>query len=219
MKPTLHILPTGPFEVNCIIVQGDARRAVVIDPGEESERIDAFLLQRGLDVDAWLLTHGHADHLCALAALHASRPAPVYLHEADQAWAFSQSNQIPPYYPVPGKPQAVILHPGSGVLHAAGIDFECIATPGHSPGSVCYWIRDAAILVSGDTLFKGTCGRTDLPGGNARTLSRSLSSLAALPPETAVYPGHGDPTTIGEELLTNFFLAQHRSSQPTPLKG
>lgn len=208
MKPTLHILQTGPFEVNCIIIRGDARRAIVIDPGEEPEQIDAFLTQQKLDVDAWLLTHGHADHLCALAPLHTTRPAPIYLHEADQTWAFSQTNQIPPYYPVPKKPDTPILHPGSEPIHAAGLEFECIATPGHSPGGTCYWIRDAALLVSGDTLFKGTCGRTDLPGGDARTLSRSLQKLAALPQETTVYPGHGDPTTIGEELQSNFFMSQ-----------
>lgn len=200
------VIAVGLFEVNCLVVLGTENRAVVIDPGADAEQIELSLQRHHADVDAYLLTHGHADHLCALAALHAVRPAPVYLHEADQAWAFGTANQIPPYYPVPQKPETPILHPGPDPIRAAGLVIECIETPGHTPGSVCYSIPERRFLFSGDTLFKGTCGRTDLPGGNARILSESLKKLAKLPSDMVVYPGHGESTDIGYEQRTNPFM-------------
>jgi glyoxylase-like metal-dependent hydrolase (beta-lactamase superfamily II) len=235
----VKILSVGPFEVNCCIVWGEAKQALVIDPGHAAADIETVLKSNGLTVAAYLLTHGHADHLCALAELHAARPAPVYIHAADFKWAFGQQNQIQPYYSVPVKPAAEFIHPenpprpslrsghpsaggellnspppegcpqgGVGLITLADLQFQCLETPGHTPGCVCYYFEREKIIFTGDTLFKGTCGRTDLPGGDGRVLAQSLKKLAALPDDVTVYPGHNESTTIGYEKKTNFFMQQ-----------
>ena len=234
----IEILSVGPFEVNCAIVWGDAKQALVIDPGYDAADIEAVLKSNGLAVAAYLLTHGHADHLCALADLHAARPAPVYIHAEDYRWAFGQQNQIPPYYPVPGKPSTEFIHPenpprpslcsghpsaegellksppeecpqgGVGLITLADLSFQTLETPGHTKGCVCYYFEQEKIIFTGDTLFKGTCGRTDLPGGDGRILAQSLKKLAALPDDVTVHAGHNESTTIGYEKRTNFFMQQ-----------
>ena len=225
----IKILSTGPFEVNCAIVWNDQREAFVIDPGSDAADIAAILKENDLTVVAYLLTHGHADHLCALAELHAARPAPVYIHTEDLKWAFGPQNQILPYYPVPGKPVTEFIHPetskdchstsfrcrriASTSLPAvewkiSDLRFQCLETPGHTKGCVCYYFEQEKVIFTGDTLFKGTCGRTDLPGGDGRILAASLKKLAALPNDVIVYPGHNESTTIGYEKKTNFFMQQ-----------
>jgi len=203
----------GPFEVNCCVVWNDAKQALVIDPGYDAPLIQSCLDANDLTVAAYLLTHGHADHIHALAELHAVQPAPVYLHAEDERWAFGENNQIPPTYPVPKKPAAEILHPEVSndwkKLDPFFQGLETIETPGHTHGGVCYWFRNEGLCFTGDTLFKGSCGRTDLPGGDGRTLSASLKKLATLPGETRIIAGHGDETTIAYELKTNFFLQSH----------
>ena len=206
----IELIPVGPYEVNCAIVWGESKQALIIDPGHNAADIQAILAENGLTVAAILLTHGHADHIHALSALHRAHPAPIYLHPADQQWAFGPSNQIPPYYSVPAKPDTELLNPADSQsleklmrLYAV----ECIETPGHTPGCVCYWFKEDNICFTGDTLFKGSAGRTDLPGGNARTLTASLKKLAEmLPGDTRIVAGHGDDTTMAYELATNFFL-------------
>ena len=202
-------ITVGPYEVNCAIVWGKEKRALIIDPGDDAADIEAVLQDRGLSVAAILLTHGHADHISALFDVWVAHPVPVYLHTEDEQWAFGESNQIPPHYPVPQKPDIQFLHPEDIGSADGPIDFqevEIIETPGHTPGGVCYWFKDENICFTGDTLFKGSCGRTDLPGGNARVLSASLKKLAKLPPETRIVAGHGENTTIEHELKTNYFL-------------
>lgn len=205
----IEILSVGPFEVNCAIVWGDAKQALVIDPGYDATDIEAVLKSNGLTVTVYLLTHGHADHLCALADLHATRPAPVYIHAEDYRWAFGQQNQIPPYYPVPGKPSTEFIHPETSKdWTLADLSFQCLETPGHTKGCVCYYLKQEKVIFTGDTLFKGTCGRTDLPGGDGRILAQSLKKLAALPDDITVHAGHNESTTIGYEKRTNFFMQQ-----------
>lgn len=205
----IEILSTGPFEVNCAIVWSDQNQAFVIDPGYDAADIETILKDNGLTVTAYLLTHGHADHLNALADLYETRPAPVYLHAADEKWAFGPQNQIPPYYPVPEKPAVEFIHPESSKHWTiSGMSFQCLETPGHTPGGVCYYFEEEKVIFTGDTLFKGTCGRTDLPGGDGRVLAQSLKKLAALPNDVSVYPGHNESTTIGHEKKTNFFMQQ-----------
>ena len=205
----IKILSVGPFEVNCAIVWNEGKKALVIDPGSDAADIEAVLKSNGLAVVAYLLTHGHADHICALAELHAVRPSPVYIHAADYKWAFGIQNQILPYYPVPGKPAAEFVHPEvSKDWTISDLRFQCMETPGHTPGGVCYYFEQEKVIFTGDTLFKGTCGRTDLPGGDGRILAQSLKKLAALPDDVTVYAGHNESTTIGYEKKTNFFMQQ-----------
>lgn len=204
-----EILSVGPFEVNCAIVWNDAKQALVIDPGSDASDIETILNENGLTVSAYLLTHGHADHLNALADLHKTRPAPVVIHAEDAKWAFGPQNQILPYYPVPEKPGAEFIHPEiSDVWKLPGLSFKTLETPGHTRGGVCYYFEEEKVIFTGDTLFKGTCGRTDLPGGDGRILAQSLKKLAALPDDVTVYPGHNESTTIGYEKKTNFFMQQ-----------
>ena len=238
----IELISVGPYQVNCAVVWGDAKQALVIDPGYDATLIQSCLEANELTVAAYLLTHGHADHISALAELYATRPAPIYLHEEDEQWAFGENNQIPPHYPIPQKPSGEILHPtnpprpagtpppegtdktplhgrgdrnevtdgvGSNVWKITDLTFHTLETPGHTPGGVCYWFKDEGICFTGDTLFKGSCGRTDLPGGDARTLSASLKKLAELPLETRIIAGHGETTTIEYERKTNFFLQSH----------
>ncbi len=206
----IELITVGPFEVNCAVVWGKAKQALVIDPGTDAPLIQSYLDPNGLTVAAYLLTHGHADHINALAELHAARPAPVYLHAEDERWAFGPTNQIPPTYPVPQKPDTEILHPEVSehwkLLDPFFQSAEIMETPGHTPGGVCYWFKEENVCFTGDTLFKGSCGRTDLPGGDGRVLAQSLKTLATLPPETRIISGHGEETTIAHELKTNFFL-------------
>jgi len=206
-RMTLQNLSVGPFEVNCAIVWNEQNQALVIDPGADAAEISAVLQDHDLTVAAFLLTHGHADHLGALAELHAACPAPVYLHAADFEWAFGAQNQIPPWYPVPEKPPAVFIRPEeTPLLKIAGFGIRVLETPGHTPGGICYWFPEEKTLFTGDTLFKGSCGRTDLPGGDGRILAQSLKKLSVLPGETLVYPGHNESTSIGHEKKTNFFM-------------
>jgi hydroxyacylglutathione hydrolase len=203
----IETIPVGPFEVNCYLAWGAARRAIVIDPGEDADRILDALSARKLEVAAYLLTHGHADHVSALAEVCRRHPAPVAMHPDDARWSFTRTGAIPGAYPPPGKPQAEIRPLADGQEGTdGGMRWQVIATPGHTPGGVSLYFPDEGVLFSGDTLFQGSVGRTDLPGGSARTLSESLARLARLPDATRVFPGHGPATTIGEEKKTNFFL-------------
>lgn len=201
----IELISVGPYEVNCAFVWGENKQALIIDPGYDAEDILSLLKEQDLTVTAYLLTHGHADHISALAKLYASRPAPVYFPAADKSWAFGSNNQILPYYPVPTKPDVEMLDPATA---PPNYGFQLLKTPGHTPGGVCYWFKSENVCFTGDTLFKGSCGRTDLPGGDARTLSNSLKTLAQLPLETRIIAGHGADSTIAHELKTNFFMQQ-----------
>jgi len=205
----IELITVGPFEVNCAVVRGTEKEAFVIDPGSNAADIDAVLKKNGLSVTAYLLTHGHVDHIHALAELHRTHPAPVCIHAEDLSWAFEEPNQFLPYYSVPEKPDAEFIHPeSSGLWKNSGMRFQTLETPGHTPGGVCFYFAEEKILFSGDTLFKGSCGRTDLPGGDGRVLAQSLKKLTVLPDDVKVYAGHGAATTIGHEKRTNFFMQQ-----------
>ena len=203
----INCVVVGPFEVNCFIVSNRPGRAIVIDPGSEPDRIRAELRKHGLGVDVYLLTHGHIDHIAGLAELADNMPAPIAMSAEDLAWAFDAANCMLPFYGPSRKPVGSPLILRDGLTgNAAGLAYTVLATPGHTPGSVCIHFQEQNVLFSGDTLFAGSVGRTDLPGGDPSALQRSLKRLAALPETTRVYPGHGPHTTIGEEKRTNFFL-------------
>lgn len=204
----LTAIPTGPFQEICYIVWNETRQALVIDPGHDEQLILQALEEYKLEVAAYVCTHGHADHISALASMHATCPAPVAMHRNDLEWAFSSLNQIAPYYSVPRKPEVDRFLPleGSKDWHVGPLYFQRMETPGHTPGSCCLLFPDSNILIAGDTLFKGSCGRTDLPGGNPRHLKESLNKLKQLPDEVRVYPGHGPDTTIGIERASNVYM-------------
>ena len=205
---TVISIEVGPFEVNCYLVSGGAGTAAVIDPGADPDRIEKALEARAWRLEAILLTHGHMDHVGGVIALRREHPVPVYIHPADGGWAFTERNVFPPYYPTAPGPAPADLRPlcAENAVEAAGLRFEVIETPGHTPGGVCLYLPDQRTLFSGDTLFSGAVGRTDLAGGNGQALAGSLAKLAALPGEIRVHPGHGRPTTIAEEVRTNPYL-------------
>ena len=199
---------TGFIEENCYFVSNpDTHQAIVIDPGDDAPQLLARLRELDATVVAYLLTHGHVDHLFALADLSAACPAPIYVHPLDAAWCFGPRNELPGFYDAPAKPNGPIVHVKEGpVLELAGARWSVIETPGHTPGGICLNLEDDHTLFTGDTLFRGTTGRTDLPGGDARALTRSIRKLAALSGNLTIYPGHGDPTTLAHEKKHNYFL-------------
>ncbi len=200
-------IPVGPFEVNCILLWKSRENAIIIDAGDDADAIAGRIRERGLSIKAQLLTHGHMDHISAAAKLQSTFPAPVYLHSHDAKWAFTESNSMPPYYPKPQKPENLtLITPGSNSLNLGFISFDVLETPGHSPGSVCFLLKDEKILIAGDTLFEGSVGRTDLPGGDPIAQRQSLLQLTELSPELRVICGHGPETTIKRELNSNPYL-------------
>jgi glyoxylase-like metal-dependent hydrolase (beta-lactamase superfamily II) len=200
----------GPLQENCWIVRRDGGdRALVVDPGDEPDRLVGAIEQLGVTVEAILLTHTHFDHVGAVAPLARATGAPVHCPQIEvPVLADINSYVFPgfgPYEPYDADETVA----GGERLELAGLALDVLFTPGHSPGHVTYVLADEQAIFSGDVLFEGSIGRTDLPGGDHATLMRTLSSLVdALPDETVVYPGHMGNTTIGRERATNPFLAQ-----------
>jgi hydroxyacylglutathione hydrolase len=195
----------GPLQENCWIVRGDGDRALVVDPGDEAPRLIAATDE--LTVEAILLTHTHFDHVGAVAALARHTGAPVYCPEIEvRVLQEINSYVFPGFGPYePYDPEETVQ--GGERLTLAGVDIDVIFTPGHSPGHVSYSIPDEQVLLDGDVLFEGSIGRTDLPGGDYRTLLDSIATLLnTLPDDTRVLPGHMGETTLGRERATNPFL-------------
>ena len=182
-----------------------------MDPGDDAGIIAATLREHQLTVAAYLVTHGHMDHVGGLAELVRTFPAPVLMHADDATWAFSKANEMLPYYEAPEHPGRIDRNAAGDESHEdAGLRYTVIATPGHSPGCVCYYFPAEQVIFTGDTLFSGSVGRTDLEGSDERLLLQSLRRLSALPDETRVYPGHGPATSIGREKRVNPFLRDLR---------
>ena len=210
MSLEVRQLTVGPIAENCFVVRGEGSgKALVVDPGEEPERILAEIEQTGATVEAILITHCHFDHVGAVAPLALATGAPVYVPEIEvPVLADIMSFTMPGFGPYESY-QADEVVKGGESLELAGLTLDVLFTPGHSPGHVTYAVRDEEALFSGDVLFQGSVGRVDLPGGDGPTLLRSIQSLLdAHPAETAVYPGHMGTTTLGAERATNPFLAE-----------
>ena len=198
-------IQVGSFEVNCSILSENGK-AWIVDPGQEADRIVALLEKKGLEPAAILLTHAHFDHIGGVPGLLARYlDLPVYVHEKDAVMFGHPMNQLPPDYPPVGKPKGLTSSIGS-IDSIKSIGVEIIETPGHTPGGVCYHFPAAKLLLSGDTLFAGSVGRTDLPGGDMATLMDSIRKLTSVPDDTLVIPGHGPHTTIAAEKAGNPFL-------------
>ncbi len=207
----METIAVGPFEVNCYVIRSDTPDALVIDPGADADRISSFLKSNRLNVKGYLLTHGHVDHISAVDDLLKIYPAFVAIHPEDGRWAFSKKNELLPFYNAPkNRPPEIRQIQDGQEWDDAGLKYRVIATPGHSPGGVCFYFPEAKVLFSGDTLFQGSVGRTDLQAGNSKVLSQSLEKLSQLPADVRVFPGHGPDTTIGIEKETNPFLRSTR---------
>jgi len=202
------ILPLGAIGANCVVLWEDPAAAWIVDPGAEPEAIDAFLKEKGLAPALVLFTHGHFDHIGAVDGLLARYPdLPVHVGPGDVPMIGHPQNAWPPDYETVKKPATLVADLVDGAtLAAGGLAAQVIATPGHTPGGVCLLFAAQKLLLTGDTLFAGSCGRTDFPGGDARQLGASLRRLAALDPELTVVPGHGPSTTIAREVAVNPFM-------------
>ena len=202
----------GPVQENCFIVRRkDSSTGLIVDPGDEADKLLEAIERLGIDsVAAILITHTHFDHIGAVAPLAEATKAPVYCPELEtQVLA-----NVMDYVPWPGfgpfeSYEADHTIAGGETLEIAGLDIDVIFTPGHSPGHVTYAIADHDALFSGDVLFQGSVGRVDLPGGDWPTLLASIDNLlSAYPAETTVYPGHMGVTTLGRERAINPFLRE-----------
>jgi glyoxylase-like metal-dependent hydrolase (beta-lactamase superfamily II) len=203
-------LSLGPIGTNCYIVRASsqASEAVVVDPSGDVPELRLRLAKLGARCTAILVTHGHWDHLVGVADLAEGTGAPVYMAEGERELLENPGRFTPPTISLRPHTPDVLLAGGESI-DAAGIEFDVLSVPGHSPAHVAFHADDC--LFSGDVLFAGSVGRTDLPGADWDTLLASIRSLInAFPPDTVVYPGHGPATTLGEELARNPFLAELR---------
>ena len=203
-------LTVGPIAENCFVFrEADSGKALVVDPGEEPERILAEVEQTGAAVEAILITHCHFDHVGAVAPVARATGAPVYCPEIEvPVLADIASFTMPGFGPYESYEADEVVK-GGEALELAGLTLDVLFTPGHSPGHVTYAVRGEEAIFSGDVLFQGSVGRVDLPGGDGPTLLRSIQGLLdSHSAETAVYPGHMGMTTLGAERATNPFLAE-----------
>jgi glyoxylase-like metal-dependent hydrolase (beta-lactamase superfamily II) len=227
----------GPVQENCYVVSasgqagtdaGGLRPAVIVDPGEEPERLLEAVQTLNVRVAAILITHCHFDHIGAVAPVARATGAPVYCPQIERPLLSDVMRWVPPGFGPFESHEAEHTVSGGERLSLAGLDIQIIFTPGHSPGHVTYAIAPAPAagegeqrtveeraLLSGDVLFQGSVGRVDLPGGDWATLERSIAGLLrAFPPRTVVYPGHMGVTTLGRERDTNPFLTELRDRVP-----
>ena len=236
-SPDVRSFTVGPVQENCYLVRADSTsaHAVIVDPGEEHERLLAAARALGVEIEAILITHCHFDHIGAVAPVARVTGAPVYCPEIERGVLADIMRWVPPGFGPFESYEAEHLLAGGERMALAGLDVDVIFTPGHSPGHLTYAISPAApdrdraplgqaraarALLSGDVLFQGSVGRVDLPGGDWATLERSISGLLrAFPGDTVVYPGHMGVTTLGRERDTNPFLAELRSAIPASAPG
>jgi hydroxyacylglutathione hydrolase len=211
MSLDVQMLTVGPVAENCFLVRREGSgRGLIVDPGEEPDRILAAVDEMGAKVDAILITHCHFDHIGAVAPVATVTGVPVYCPEIERPVLAD----IMSYVPYAGfgpfeSYEADETVAGGETLELAGMTIDVIFTPGHSPGHVTYSVRDEDAIFSGDVLFQGSVGRVDLPGGDGPTLMRSIGTLLeSHSPETGVYPGHMGVTTLGTERATNPFLTE-----------
>lgn len=208
----VRMFTVGPVQENCFIVRRkDASNAVIVDPGDEPQKLLGALDSLGIEtVEAILITHTHFDHVGAVAPVAEATKAPVYCPELER----DVLANIMDYVPWPGfgpfeSYDADHTVAGGETLQIGAVTFEVVFTPGHSPGHVTYAVPDDEAVFSGDVLFQGSVGRVDLPGGDWPTLLASIETLTnSFSPETTVYPGHMGVTTLGHERATNPFLRE-----------
>lgn len=209
MSLSLTSYTVGPLAENCYLLADDnSKTAVLIDPGEEAPLLLDELSKKGLELTAIWLTHAHFDHVGAVEGITSFHKVPVYLHPADKP-LYEHAAEAARRWDIPfQQPTAPTTDLSADqVLKFGGADIRCLFTPGHAPGHISFYIPSENFVVAGDALFEGSVGRTDLPGGDAEQLLKSIKTqLLTLPDETIVYPGHMHKTTIGKEKRTNPFI-------------
>jgi hydroxyacylglutathione hydrolase len=204
-----EIIPVGPLQCNCSIIGDETtREAMVIDPGDDIEDVLAIVRQHNLQVKQIIVTHAHIDHVGGAMKLRAATGAPILLNQNDYALLKMLDMQAAWIgVPAPGKVEIDHSITTGESVTAGSHTANILHTPGHTEGSICLYFPAEKKLIAGDTLFAGSIGRTDLPGGSMPKIMRSLHEIVlALPDETLVVPGHGPLTTIGEERESNPFL-------------
>jgi glyoxylase-like metal-dependent hydrolase (beta-lactamase superfamily II) len=204
-----EILPVGMLQCNCSIFGDEtSKEAIVIDPGDDIAAIEAVLARHGLRCKAIVITHAHIDHIGGAQKLKASTGAPVYMNAADQELYDHLDVQAAWLGIAPPEQTDIDVATREGeTLSLAEETFHVVHTPGHTQGSLCLWIPSQGKLIAGDTLFRESVGRTDLPGGDSRQIVASIrEKLFQLPDSTVVYPGHGPSTSIAHEKEYNPFV-------------
>ena len=204
-----EMLPVGPLQCNCSVIGDETtREAMVIDPGDDIEDVAAIISKHNLKVKQIVITHAHIDHVGGAMKLRTATGAPILLNQNDYALLKMidvQATWVGMESPGEVKIDAELAHGEN--LSAGSLSANVLHTPGHSEGSVCLYFPAEKLLIAGDTLFAGSIGRTDLPGGSFEKIMRSLhQSVLALPDDTVVIPGHGPKTTIGDEREGNPYL-------------
>ncbi|WP_153123503.1 MBL fold metallo-hydrolase [Peribacillus tepidiphilus] len=203
-------IPLGPLQTNCYILWNEKRECIIFDPGDQPERIKKFVKENNLVPIAVLLTHAHFDHIGALDSIRDEFKIEAYLHQKEASWLSDPSQNLSQLF-MPNKQiiqrKAENHLKEEGSLKIGSFSFQVLETPGHSPGSVSFYHQESSTVFSGDALFQGSIGRTDLPKGNQAELIESIhTKLLTLPEETIVLPGHGPVTTVGQEMDHNPFL-------------
>ena len=201
-------LTVGPLEENTYIIGDEAsKKAIVIDPGDEPDRIMEVIRKNGFEITALICTHGHFDHVGASGDIRKETGAKILMHKEDiETYKMAKEHAAFWGFDVDDLPDPDGFIDEGDEVKAGGLVFKVMHTPGHSPGGISLY--GEGIVITGDTIFQGTVGRTDFPGGSVEKLSESFRRLLALPEDTKVFSGHGAETTIGREKKENFFVGE-----------
>ncbi|GIN85489.1 hydroxyacylglutathione hydrolase [Heyndrickxia sporothermodurans] len=203
-------IPLGILQTNCYLLVGNNHECIVIDPGDEGDKLLSIINEQKLNPIAILLTHAHFDHIGAVDTIRSAFQIPVYVHTKESEWltnpALNGSSIFMMGKSLTQEPADKLINNETS-LSIGRFKIDVFETPGHSPGSISFYIKELAVIFAGDTLFLNSIGRTDLPGGNHQQLINSIESkLLSLPEETMVLPGHGEETLIKHEKVSNPFL-------------
>ncbi len=206
----VRMFTVGLVQENCFLFRRDgSERALIVDPGDEADKLLNAIEQLGLTLEGILITHTHPDHIGAVAPVATATGAEVWVPEVEKVVLADINSYVPPGFGRFESYEAEHTLRGGERLELAGFEIDVLPTPGHSPGHVTFSIPDETAIFSGDVLFQGSVGRTDLPFGDWSMLLESIRMLVdTLPPETTVYPGHMGITTLGPERASNPFLAE-----------
>ena len=201
-------LTVGPISTNCyIIMEKSKKRALIVDPGGDADRIMNKIKELQVSVDAILLTHGHFDHMLAADTLREKYQVKVYLGQDDSELIKNPMENVSGMFGKPISTHADVVLQDGQVLELAGFEIKVLATPGHTKGGVCYYIEKESVAFSGDTIFQASVGRSDFPTGSGASLSKSIrEKIFTLPEDTQLFPGHGDSTVVSYEKKYNMFV-------------